>query len=69
MLELAIGGVFSMYIISRFGIIGMLACVIMQYIRTGLISVLSDWGDLMNIGQAWIFPPIFTIIGIIIGCV
>ena len=54
---------------TRFGIIGMLACAVMQYIRTGIISELADWGDLVNNGQAWWAPPIFTVIGLAIGIV
>ena len=54
---------------TRFGIIGMLACVVMQYIRTGIISEIADWGWYKNYGQAWYLPPIATLIGLGIGIV
>ena len=45
----------------------MIICVIMQYLRTGLISN-------QNVGEAgnlyvWVIPPIVLIIGLLIGIV
>ena len=54
---------------TRFGIIGMFFCVVMQYIRTGLLSNQADWGSMLNYYQAWYMPPVFTLVGLIIGCV
>ena len=56
-------------LMTRFGIIGMFACVIMQYIRTGIISEIANWGIMVNNGQAWWAPPIATVIGLAIGIV
>ena len=56
-------------LMTRFGIIGMFACVIIQYIRTGILSEIANWGDMVNKAQAWWAPPIATVIGLAIGIV
>jgi len=47
----------------------MVACVLMQYLRTGIISMNADWMGLKNLSQAWWLPPVFLIIGCLIGVV
>lgn len=46
MLELETGTK-SLLFSYRFGIIGMVACVVMQYIRTGILASTSDWSLLV----------------------
>lgn len=75
MLELEL--VLSRFCFSyRFGIIGMVACVVMQYIRTGILASTSDWSllvnpskdhNILNLYQAWWLPPVVLLIGVLIG--
>ena len=53
----------------RFGIIGMFICVLMQYIRTGILSNQAEYLDVWTHAHAWIFPPIAIFIGLLIGIV
>lgn len=66
MLELVIGNRSYYYLWDRFGIIGMIICVVMQYLHTGLLS--NQNADESNL-YVWIIPPIIIIIGLIIGIV
>lgn len=54
----------------------MVACIVMQYIRTGILANTSDWsllvnpsenGNILNLYQAWWLPPVVIIIGLLIG--
>ena len=47
----------------------MLICIVMQYIRTGILSNQADYSDVWTQAHAWIFPPIAILIGMLIGIV
>ena len=47
----------------------MVICVVMQYIRTGILSNQADYQDVWTTAHAWIFPPIALVIGLLIGIV
>lgn len=48
----------------------MAICVVMQYLRTGLLSNQSIAGlDDTNNAYVWIIPPIVFIVGVLIGIV
>lgn len=48
----------------------MAICVVMQYLRTGLLSnqSIADLDDTNN-AYVWIIPPIVFIVGVLIGIV
>ena len=47
----------------------MVICVVMQYIRTGILSNQADYQNVWTTAHAWIFPPIALVIGLLIGIV
>ena len=59
-----------MSLFHRFGIIGMTICVVMQYIRTGILSnqTIADV-DITNNVYVWAIPPVILLIGLLIGIV
>ena len=69
MLELVIGILVGYdVLLNRFGIIGMIICIIMQYLRTGILSVQS-LAENNSSWHVWAIPPIVMLIGLIIGIV
>ena len=47
----------------------MIACCIMQYVRTGITSLSAIWPEDMSSSHIWYLPPIVLVIGLLIGCV
>ena len=47
----------------------MVACCLMQYIRTGITGLEAIWPEGMTSAHVWYLPPIVLVIGLLIGCV
>ena len=52
----------------------MVACVVMQYLRTGILASTADWSHLegysdhkLNLYQSWWLPPVVLLIGVLVG--